>query len=362
MIRFLYQNLAKPIFFRFEPENIHDWMIRVGAWLGRFPSARWLTNKTFAYQNPALTQEILGMNFINPVGLAAGFDKEAQLYNILPSVGFGFAELGSITAFPCAGNPQPRLWRLPKSKSIVVNYGLKNRGSEIIAKELKEKKFQIPIGISIARTNIPEVSTVEDGVRDFKVSYRRFQEIGNYLTVNISCPNTYGGTPFTIPENLEKLLARFDRLPAKNPIFLKLSPDLDRENLDRIVEICDRHHVNGFIISNLIKKYEASAIKDKDTPLVGGLSGKVVETAANECISYIYKKTGGRYVIVGCGGIFSAEDAYKKIKLGASLVQLITGMIFEGPQLIGEINRGLVRLMRQDGYENISQAIGASHR
>jgi dihydroorotate dehydrogenase len=360
MIKFLYKNIAKPVLFKFDPESVHDWMINTGNLLGQLPSTRWLTKKCFHYQHPSLEQKILGIDFKNPIGLAAGFDKDARITDILPSVGFGFAELGSVTAFPCPGNPQPRLWRLPKSKSIMVNYGLNNRGSEVISKELNQKTFQIPIGISLARTNIPQVSSVESGVLDYKISLERFATIGSYVTLNISCPNAYGGSPFTIPENLEQLLTTLDTVETKLPIFLKLSPDLSRENIDKILAVCSHHRVNGLIISNLTKQVNNSEMKPGEKPLLGGLSGKSVESLANECISYIYQKTNKRYVIIGCGGIFSAKDAYLKIKLGASLVQLITGMIYEGPQLIGDINRKLAKLLKKDGYKNISEAIGVS--
>ena len=315
----------------------------------------------FSYQNKMLEQKVLGINFKNPVGLAAGFDKNAQLTDILPSVGFGFAEVGSITGEACDGNPKPRLWRLKNSKGLLVWYGLKNNGCEVLSKKLKKRKFKIPIGINVAKTNSPDTVETEKGIDDYTKAFEKFTNIGAYYTINISCPNTYGGQPFTDVERLDRLLARIDKIPTKKPIFLKLSPDLTNKELDEIISVCRKHRVHGFICSNLSKNRTNKQIKDKIPSTEGGMSGKIVEKLSNEVISHLYKKTKGNYVIIGLGGVFCAEDAYKKIKLGVSLVQLITGMIFEGPQVISEINLGLVRLLERDGFENISQAIGSSY-
>ena len=182
------------------------------------------------------------------------------------------------------------------------------------------------------------------------------------MTINISCPNAYGGQHFNEKTRLKKLLTALEKIRTTKPIFLKLSPELKEKEIDDIIAVAEQHRVHGFIIANLIKKREDKKIFDRGVPMIGGLSGKLAEEKANKMISYVYKKTKGKFVIIGCGGIFSAKDAYTKIKLGASLVQLITGMIFEGPQLISEINQGLVRLLKKEGYKNISEAIGADHK
>lgn len=354
LIRFFYKNFLKPFFFLLDPETVHDNITLVGRILGSNSLTRDLTAFLFSYSNPALEQNILGIEFKNPIGLSAGFDKDALLTDILPSVGFGFAEVGSITGEPCKGNPKPRLWRLKNSKSLIVYYGLKNEGSEKISQRLKDKKFAIPIGTSIAKTNSPDTVDTDKGIADYVKAFKEFTNIGAYFTINISCPNAYGGLPFTDAKRLDLLFTRIDRIPTKKPIFLKMSPDLSEEELDEILGVVKKHKVSGFISTNLTKNLE---VAEK-----GGLSGKLVEDLSNKQIKMIYEKTKGKYVIVGCGGVFSAEDAYKKIKLGASLVQLITGMIFEGPQLISEINRGLVKLLKKDGYKNISEAIGRGER
>jgi len=359
---YTYAHILKPVFFRQDPEKVHDLMTWFGHQLGKYKITRGITGGLFNYQNPMLEQTVLGIKFKNPVGLAAGFDKDAQLTKILPAVGFGFEEIGSITGERCEGNPKPRLWRLPKSKSLIVYYGLKNDGAEAISKRLQGEKFAFPIGVSVAKTNCKETVETESGVADYVKAYKAFQNIGDYYTINISCPNAFGGQPFSDPQKLERLLQEISKLPKTKPIFLKLPPDISRDQVDAIISLAEKYGIDGFVCTNLTKDRDLLSLKEKikdDLPTdKGGLSGKVVESLADEMIKYIYKKTGKKFVIIGVGGIFNAEDAYRKIRLGASLVQLITGMIFEGPQLIGEINRGLVELLQKDGFKNISEAIG----
>lgn len=337
-------------------------MVGLGSILGTNPVTRTLTSLMFSYSNKKLEQDILGIKFKNPMGLAAGFDKNGELTDILPSVGFGFMEIGSITGEPCEGNPKPRLWRLKKSKSLLVWYGLKNSGAEVLAKKLKSKRFSIPLGTNIAKTNSKNTVKTEKGIADYVKAFEKFKNIGSYFTVNISCPNTFGGQPFTNSKSLDMLLTKIDKITTKKPIFLKFSPDLSKSEIDSLVKVCQNHRVHGFVCTNLTKNRNNKKILEKVPSTDGGMSGKVVEGLSNQLISYLYKKTKGKYVIIGLGGVFNAHDAYKKIKLGASLVQLITGMIFEGPQVISEINQGLVKLLKDDGYSNISEAIGASNK
>jgi len=359
--KLIYKGFLKPVFFFLDPEAVHDAMIRLGRVLGSSSFSRKLTTFFLSYSNKKLEQNILGIKFNNPIGLAAGFDKDGLLTNILPSVGFGFAEIGSITGEPCKGNPRPRLWRLKKSKGLVVYYGLMNRGCVEISNRLKNENFIIPIGTNVAKTNNKKTVVTTEGIKDYLKAYSQFSNVGNYFTINISCPNAYGGQPFTSSEKLDKLLTEIDKIPTEKPIFVKLSPDLSKEQIDKIIDICSEHRVNGFICSNVTEERSNNKIFDKNVPKKGGISGKPVEDLANDLISYVYQKTKGRSVIIGCGGVFSAKDAYKKIKLGACLVQLFTGMIFEGPQVISEINQGLVKLLRKDGFKNISQAVGSAN-
>lgn len=355
-----YKRLLKPIFFRFDAEDMHDFFNKIGKFLGRYSVTKKITRWMFDYSHSSLEQTILGIHFKNPVGLSAGFDKNAELTDILPSVGFGFLEVGSITGEPCPGNPRPRLWRLPKSQALVVNYGLKNNGCAVISHRLQGKKFTVPIGISIAKTNNPLFCTTELGIADYVKAYKAFVDIGAYDTLNISCPNTHGGQPFTHPQSLDILLSEIRKVPCNKPIFLKVPADSSDAEVDAIVDVAQKYNINGFVCTNLAKSRDG--VRDKVIPERGGLSGKLVDKKSDHIIEYIYKKTRGECIIMGVGGIFCAADAYKKIRLGASLVQLITGMIYEGPQLIGEINQELVELLKQDGFKNISEAVGVDVR
>lgn len=366
VIHWLYVHVLKPIFFKMDPENAHDLMTKMGKILGNSVVTRKMTSMLFNYSNSKLEQTVLGIKFKNPVGLAAGFDKNAELTQILPCVGFGFEEIGSVTGEPCEGNSKPRLWRLQKSKALIVYYGLKNNGADEISKRLNTKKFSIPIGTSVAKTNNDCTVSVEDGIADYVKAYKLLSHIGSYTTINISCPNAFGGQPFTDPQKLKQLLQEISILSKTKPIFLKMPPDISMQNVDQIIDLARQFKIDGFICVNLTKDRidpdVAAKIKEPLPTDKGGISGKAVEGLSDELIKYIYSKTKGEFVIVGCGGIFSAEDAYRKIRLGATLLQLITGMIFEGPQLIGAINLGLVDFLKRDGFKNISEAIGVDNK
>lgn len=358
--RFLYTKFLRPILFKMDPEFVHDLFLLIGRILNFFTITRWATWLKYGYSNKMLEQKIAGIKFKNPVGLAAGFDKNARIINLMSSVGFGHTEVGSITAKPCSGNPKPRIWRHTDKKALRVYYGLVNDGVEKIAahltKQRNKRKFNLPLGISIAKTNCRATADTKVAIADYVKSFKELHKLSDYMTINISCPNAYGGVPFTDHARLDKLLRALRKVKTSKPIFLKMSPDINDKALDEAIALAKKYKLAGFVCTNLSKKFI------KEGP--GGMSGKAVEKASNEMIRKIYKKTHdpttskSPFTIIGVGGIFSAQDAYKKIRLGASLLQLITGMIYEGPQLIGEINRGLVVLLKRDGFKNISEAVG----
>lgn len=364
VLGFLYKNILKPIFFRQDPEDVHDRMTKTGKTLGCYAWGKWITKQLFSYQHPSLKQTVDGVAYENPIGLAAGFDKDAELTQILPSVGFGFEEVGSVTGEYCEGNPRPRLWRLPQSESLLVYYGLKNNGALTTHENLSEKTFAFPVGISIAKTNCKETVDVDAGIADYKKAFDTFASspIGEYITINISCPNTFGGEPFTDPAKLDRLLASLATVPCSKPIYIKLPAELPMTQIDEIVAVADKYSIAGFICTNLAKKRDAKKIFDARVPEVGGMSGKVVQDLSDGLIAHLHKNVGDRYTIIGCGGVFTAEDAYRKIQLGASLIQMITGMIYGGPQTIGQINHGLVKLLRRDGYTTIADAVGKENK
>ncbi len=348
----VYKTLIKPLAFRFDPEDTHDQFTRVGVILSRYAPTRFSTRLMFGYRHPMLRQTIKGITFENPVGLSAGFDKDGLLVDIIPDVGFGFEEVGSVTGERCEGNPRPRLWRVPEQQSIRVWYGLKNDGCEAIAARLAGRHHRIPLGVSVAKTNCAATVPIKAGIADYVKAFRTMEPVADYITINISCPNAFGGQPFTTPQRLELLLRATDKIPTGKPVFIKLSPDISMTGIDALVAVAKKHNVQGFVCTNLTKKGQ-----DK-----GGLSGKAVEEASRQLLARVYRQTRGSHVLISVGGIFTAEDAYDRIKHGASLVQLITGMIYEGPQAVCAINQGLVRLLKRDGHKNIKDAVGVAFR
>jgi len=347
--KIFYLRLVKPILFAFDPELCHKAFLTIGKILNSNILTKKAVSILYAYENKILEQKIFGKKFRNPIGLAAGFDKNAEIIGLMKDVGFGFAEAGSITAKACRGNPGKRLHRIVHKKGLLVNLGLNNRGVDRITKYLKGRKYNLIFGVSVAKTNCAETANDEIGLKDYIYSIKKLKGIGDYLTLNISCPNAYGGQPFSRPAIYEKLLKEISKLKINQPVLVKMSPDLPEKNVDEIIRISLKYKIKGFVCSNLTKE----GIKGS-----GGYSGKIVSKKSDELLAHIYKKTKGKFVLIGAGGVFSAEDAYRKIKLGANLVQLMSGMIFEGPSLIGEINHGLAKLLKKDGFKNIAEAVG----
>lgn len=351
LIGLLYKLFLKPIFFLQDPEGVHDRFTQLGRLLGSNGFTKILTRWMFNYENPELEREICGIKFKNPVGLSAGFDKDANLVNILPDVGFGFMSVGTVTYKPYKGNPKPRLYRLPKSKGLVVYYGLKNIGvkrivkklsNEVTKKQSNEDKF--PLFISIGKTNADYTASENAGIKDYYDCLNKVikAKVGDVYEINISCPNTFGGEPFTTAPRLEQLLKKLYTLKIDKPVFLKMPIDKKWPEFKKLCDVAVKYGVEGVIIGNLQKDHNHKDIKDKISEHVkGGISGKPTWDTSNDLISKTYESYGKKLVIVGVGGIFSADDAIEKLNRGASLVQLITGMIYHGPQLIGEINKGL---------------------
>lgn len=362
-----YEKIAKPILFKFSPDSVHTTISAVGKFTGKIPPLRGLLKASFAYSNPQfLGQTIKGIHFDNPVGLSAGFDKNFELLKLLPALGFGFVEGGSLTYHASAGNARPHYRRLPESKSILVNAGLNNHGADVIAKRIKKQgTLGYPLNISIAKTNSPAANTQEKGIADYIASLKiiKGQNIGDLITLNISCPNAFGGEPFTSPDSLNALLAAVDALKLQQPIFIKMPIDKSWNDFDELLQVIIRHKVAGVTTGNLAKDRNNAALKQPiPKTWKGNMSGLPTYDLSNKLIHKTYAKYGELLIIIGVGGIFDAQTAYEKIKHGASLVELITGLIFEGPQVIGQINKGLVDLARADGFTHISQAIGAYHK
>lgn len=364
----IYRNILKPILFLFPADSVHEWFLKIGGLMGQSKFDKYFIKKLWSYENPILEQNLIGLNFKNPIGLAAGFDYNADLVEIIPNVGFGFSTIGTITNEPYGGNPPPMLARLPKSRALLVNKGFKNDGISNVLKKLKTNKSTFLRGVSIGATNKPYPNfraMVEDIVAGFKVA-ENFENF-DFYELNISCPNLQNVENLDIqidsPLGLSQLLRVLDVEHIKRPVFIKMPLERRLEDIKAIVDtILPFQFIQGLVLSNLAKDRSNPSLHTEELNGLGrgNFSGKPVENTSNQVLEFVYKTYKKRFVLVGVGGVFTAEDAYKKIKLGASLVQLITGMIFMGPQQIGVINKELANLLKKDGYKNISEAVGTN--
>lgn len=362
----IYRHIAKPLLFRLPPDEAHDRMIKAGSVVQKVGFLRGLMRWSWAYQNPGkLSQKLGGIEFQNPVGLSAGLDKNFEIAGVVSSVGFGQMEGGSITFRPCAGNPKPWFYRLPKTKSIVVNAGLANQGARKILDRLEHYSSRqlrnMRINVSVAYTNEQQTCTEKEAIADYVGSLELIKEHRkvDLVTLNISCPNTYGGEPFTTPAKLGRLLTAVDKVGLNIPVFIKMPIDKTDEEFAALIDTILKHNVKGVTISNLFKdRANATLAETLPDSVPGNLSGKPTFDRSNQLIRIAYKKSKGQLIISGVGGVFSAEDAYTKIRSGANLIQLVTALMFEGPQVIGQINRGLVKLLERDGFSNVAEAVG----
>jgi len=361
-----YQKIAKPLMFRREPDAVHKGLIRTAKGVQKMPGVRSLP-KLWSYTNAMLETEVMGMQFRNPVGLSAGFDKAIEMPSIMRNVGFGWMTGGSVTWGDYEGNAGAWFHRLPKSKSLVVNAGLPSEGTPVVSERTRTYDMRLfesfPLDVSVAKTN-SEISVGDKaGVKDYCKSLEMFNTIDQVgmLEINISCPNTFGGEPFTTPSRLEKLLVAVDALELVKPVIIKMPINLPLSEFDALLAVVASHKVQGVAIGNLLKDRKLAKLSDPLPESVkGNLSGAPNKDITTELVRRAYTQYGDKLVIIGIGGIMSAEDAYEKIKAGASLVALITGLIYEGPQLVGDINRGLVRLLKKDGYSCVSDAVGTA--
>lgn len=364
--RFLYEKIAKPVIFAFTPDQAHHMTMEFLSLAGEVPGVAKAVEAFSVTKHPELEFEWQGMHFSSPVGLSAGLDKNGQAVQIMKAIGFGFSEVGSVTARPCKGNPKPWFYRLPKTKSLVVHAGLANKGIDSILPRLEKLprlfRDEFPTVLSIARTNDKRASTDEAGIKDFIVSVKK--ALGSpaiqIIELNISCPNAFAGERFTDPKLLRELLSQVAQLKPQKPIFLKMPIELSWAHTKKIIEVAKKSGiVGGLVYGNLKKDRKDIVLKDNLPDTVpGGLSGTPTQKLSTELVARTRQEYGDTFTIVGVGGILTAEDAYDKIKAGATFVELITGLIMNGPQFVEEVNNGLVELLRRDGFTHISEAIG----
>ena len=351
---FSYQNLKK-ILFKLDPETAHTF-----AGLGLMTIAhcplllRFVKNKYFV-THPMLQQKIFGQTFQNPVGLGAGFDKNAQYIAATPILGFGFTEVGTVTPRPQDGNPKPRLFRLIEENSIQNAMGFNNKGSYYMLQQLKKLYFfDYPIGINIGKNKItPET----EALRDYETLFKAFKEYGDYIVINISSPNTPGLRNLQ-NETFVKAIFEMAKTITSQPVLLKIAPDMDPQEAIALCKSAIEAGAAGIIATNTTIDYSLTP-HAKD---FGGISGALLKEKSYELFQAIGKEFYGKTVLISVGGIDSAEEAYKRIKAGASLVQVYSMLIFKGPALIKEINEGLLMLLQKDGYSHISEAVGADYK
>lgn len=370
MEHMLYQRVFRPLLYLLPPDVIHPIVATGSELAARTPGLGHALRKYYRITDPVLRTTVDGVAYENPVGLSAGFDKDGENLHFAETFGFGFAEVGSITGRPYRGNPKPWARRMVRNESLVVNYGLRSQGVARVAQRLEQTHVRMPYGVSVAKSNQPDCVGAE-AIADYVHVYTRLKDLGSYATINLSCPNTADGTPFSEPAELEPLLNALatarEKYAVTKPTYLKVNPDIEREKLDRIIELVQQYNMRGLVIGNLIKdKQKAHTLldypEDHNESWPGGISGKPVRNLSTECIRYVYGKTRGQLTIIGTGGIFTGDHAYEKVRAGASLVQLITGFIFGGPATVRNINKRLLELLERDGFTSIQQAVGADHR
>ncbi len=354
MSLFSYQTL-KSILFKVNPETAHS---LGGLGLKIAPYTPFVSNffkNTYFIENEILRQELFGKTFHNPIGLAAGFDKNGEYIKAMPSLGFGFTEIGTITPKPQAGNARPRLFRLKEDRSIQNAMGFNNRGAEFMLKQLsKVKNFDYPIGINIGKNKLtPE----NEALNDYKTLLETFKNSGDYIVINISSPNTPGLRDLQNEKFITDLFTMAKEITTQ-PIFLKIAPDMEAQDAIDLCTSAVNAGAAGIIATNTTIDYSLT----KHAKDFGGISGALVREKSYELFKAIGKELYGKTILISVGGIETAEDAYRRIKAGATLIQIYSMLIYNGPIMIKEINEGLIKLLKADGYQHISEAIGADYK
>ncbi|GHT81823.1 dihydroorotate dehydrogenase 2 [Actinomycetota bacterium] len=365
-----YKYFFKPLMFRFSTaDGAHTNMIKFSKWAGNNGFFAWFIKYSMKFESPMLSLELDrfgGLEFKNPLGLGAGFDKNAVTAKVMERLGFGYAAFGSATARECPGNPRPWFHRLPDAKSMMVYVGLANEGIEGVAKVVGaayDESKTLKVGQSIARTNDSLAADVKEGIQDYVTSLKELAGRTAFVEVNISCPNTFKGEPYTTPERLDNLLKELDKVKHPQPITLKMPSDKTWKEFKKLLDVAVKHNVQGVTIANLRKDRE-NIVNLDGTPAnipdewKGNMSGAPTAGISDELIARTYLEYGDKLTIMGLGGVFTAQDAYRKIKLGADTVSFVSALMFEGPAVVPNIKRKLVQLLRQDGYTNVSQARG----
>ncbi len=362
LIQALYHNAFQPLLFNLDAETAHNFAVKILKLSKNVPLSLDLVRYSLAVNDPSLNVTVKTLNCPNPVGLAAGFDKGAELLNVLPHLGFGFLEVGTLTPLPQSGQEKPRLFRYKAQKALVNRMGFNNPGVKAAAARLQDRQNRsVPVGVNIGKGR---ETPIEQAVDDYLIAFDAVAPYADYVVLNVSSPNTASlrelqGAQY-IAHILTKVAAQNRKLAegegqAPRPLFVKVAPDNSDDVLEEIVRVCVETGV-GIIATNTTLDHSSLGAKARKE--TGGLSGKPVHELSNKCIRKIYQWSKGVVPIIGVGGIFTAKDAYEKIRLGASLVQVYTGWVYEGPGMLPKINKGLIEFMKRDGFKRIQDAVG----
>ena len=361
----VYKSVLRPLLFLNDAEKTHERSLALLSRLGFLEAA---LENLYDVRDSRLATRVGPLGLKNPVGLAAGFDKNGVAIRTWPGFGFGFIEIGAVTAEAQPGQPKPRLFRLPADDALINRLGFNNEGAEVIAAKLRAlrsngRPLKIPLGINIGRT---KAVATRDAAADYLFTFERLFPYGDYFTLNVSSPNTPELRDLQQKDHLSKLMETIQtknrELGARSgiepkPVFVKIDPDMDFAQADEVVAVAAAQKIAGIVATNASAVLRENLTVPVEEP--GGLSGKPLRARATEFIRRLYRTTRGTIPIIGAGGIFTAEDAYEKIKAGASAVQILTGFVYEGPGAVKRINLGLLKLMERDGLKNISQAVGS---
>ena len=340
----LYERVIRPLAFRGDPESVHDAAMR---------AIRLGLLRSEGFSDPRLECERFGVRFPNPVGLAAGFDKNGLALDRWKDFGFGFVEAGTVTFHAQPGNPKPRMFRVPESQGLINRMGFNNEGAAALAARLgAPSSTRHPLGINLGKSKITEI---KDAPEDYAASFRLLHTKGDYFVVNVSSPNTPGLRSLQDAGALREILAAMREVDATRPLFVKVAPDLEFDALDELVGVAVEARLTGLIATNTTV---SRAMLPKDPGEAGGLSGRPVREMADATLAHLYRACPKDMVLIGVGGIHDGDDAYRKLRLGAHLVQLYTGWIYGGPALVPRINRRIVDLMERDGYRTLDEVRG----
>ena len=352
--------LLKAVLFRFPAERVHHLSFGLLKLLTLVPPLGALVRMVLGVRDPILRHDVLGRTFPGPLGLAAGFDKNAAAVDSWGAIGFGFSEVGTVTASPQPGNPAPRLFRLPEDRAIVNRMGFNNHGAGNAANNLRRRRGGDPVGINIGKTKVVSAS---DAVRDYVASTVMLTGLGDYLVVNVSSPNTPGLRDLQAVESLRPILVAVQEA-ATIPVLVKIAPDLSDEDVDAVTDLALELGLDGIVATNTTISRDGLRTPAARVRALGpgGVSGPPVARRAREVLERVHRRAGGRLVVISVGGVESADDVWDRIVHGADLVQTYTGFIYRGPLFMRDVNRGVARRLREGGFSSLAEAVGSAVR